>query len=129
MVGQLRSQGSGEKTPQAKADRGETLEKEKESGEKMKVVTAGEMKEIDRRAVEEYGIPALVLMENAGLNVVMAMEKEFKSLQGKKVFIFAGKGNKGGDGLVVARHLANMGAQVKVYLLAKAKDVSHEAKT
>ncbi len=95
----------------------------------MKVVSVQEMKDIDRRAIEEYGIPSLVLMENAGLNVVMAMEEEFKILHARKIWVFAGKGKNGGDGLVAARHLANMGSQVKVYLLAKAKDVKGDTKT
>ena len=83
----------------------------------MNVVTAQEMRDIDRQTIEETGIPGVVLMENAGVAVVHAIEKRRKA--GKVVSIFAGKGNNGGDGLVIGRHLVNRGYDVKIYLMTK----------
>ncbi|KJS79885.1 MAG: hypothetical protein JM58_19495 [Peptococcaceae bacterium BICA1-8] len=83
----------------------------------MFVVTGKEMAAIDKIAVEEWNIPELVLMENAGLRVVEEIKEHFPTLNGKKVIIIAGKGNNGGDGLVIARHLINMGADVRVFTL------------
>jgi NAD(P)H-hydrate epimerase len=80
----------------------------------MRVVTAAEMGEIDRRATEEYGIPGLVLMENAGLKVFDCVRRVLGGVDGKRVVVLAGKGNNGGDGLVAARHLLQNGARVKV---------------
>ncbi|MFZ5944425.1 MAG: NAD(P)H-hydrate dehydratase [Bacillota bacterium] len=83
----------------------------------MFIVTGQEMARIDRLAVEHWGIPELVLMENAGIQVVEYLKKKFSPMKGKKVVIAAGKGNNGGDGLVIARHLSNLGADVKMFLL------------
>lgn len=83
----------------------------------MKILTSAEMKDIDRRCVDEYGIPSLLLMENAGLQVVSALEDLFPGLSSKTVCILAGPGNNGGDGFVVARHLRNRGCTVKVVYL------------
>lgn len=93
----------------------------------MRVVTAAQMRELDRQAIEEYGIPGLVLMENAGLQVTEVIRKMLRDVRGKKISIYAGKGNNGGDGLVVARHLFNAGAQVKVYLLARPEEITGDA--
>ncbi|MBI5167509.1 MAG: NAD(P)H-hydrate dehydratase [candidate division NC10 bacterium] len=95
----------------------------------MKVVTAQEMKEIDRRAASEYGIPSLLLMENAGLQVLLEMERRFGSLRTPKVSLFCGKGNNGGDGFVLARHLINKGVTAQVYLLTKREEVKGDART
>src|SRR3989337_3855343 len=85
----------------------------------MKVVTSKEIQELDRRAEAEYGISSLILMENAGAGAVRAMEQHFPRLYRSRVVVVCGKGNNGGDGLVVARHLVNGGASVPVLLLAK----------
>ncbi len=85
----------------------------------MKVVTAREMREIDRRAIEELGLPGLLLMENAGLRVAEAIRRCFGPLTGLRCAVFAGKGNNGGDGLVAARHLFNAGARVEVFLASE----------
>lgn len=83
----------------------------------MKVVTSQEMRDIDSRTINEIGVPGVILMENAGLAVVQVVKDV---LAGKKrVAIFVGRGNNGGDGLVVARHLAQAGYVVNVYLLAE----------
>jgi len=82
----------------------------------MNSVSRHVMQELDRKAVEEYGIPSLLLMENAGL--ACAHEVLKMDPQGE-VLIFAGKGNNGGDGFVLARHLHNHGVAVRcVYFQA-----------
>ena len=82
----------------------------------MEVVNCEQMREIDRKTIEEFGIPGIVLMENAAKEVVKAVIEYLENPRDKKVIIFAGRGNNGGDGLAVARHLHNMGAQVEVIL-------------
>lgn len=93
----------------------------------MKVVSAQEMKDIDRKAMTEIKIPGIVLMENAGLQVVQAVIEKLSGVQGRTVTVFAGKGNNGGDGLVAARHLFNMGADVKVLLLESPDKITGDA--
>jgi ADP-dependent NAD(P)H-hydrate dehydratase / NAD(P)H-hydrate epimerase len=70
----------------------------------MKVLTAAQMREVDRRTIE-LGIPGLVLMENAGHRVVEFLARRFAPLSGQRVIVLCGKGNNGGDGLVIARQL------------------------
>ncbi len=94
----------------------------------MHLLTAEEMQKLDRKAINELGIPGVVLMENAGLQVVEAIYRMIGDPKGKTVTIFAGKGNNGGDGFVIARHLINAGADVKVMLLAEVKDITGDAK-
>src|SRR5512136_2099049 len=97
--------------------------------ETMKVATAEQMQELDRKAIETYRIPGIVLMENAGRGATEAIAKAFPDLQKMKIAIIAGKGNNGGDGFVVARYLLNSGAHGKVYLLADPKALRGEAET
>jgi ADP-dependent NAD(P)H-hydrate dehydratase / NAD(P)H-hydrate epimerase len=87
----------------------------------MKVLTSAEMRRIDHKTIEEIGIPGAVLMENAGIRIFKALLSAFPFPETEKIVIVAGKGNNGGDGLVVARHLWNRGAR-PVVLLAAAKD-------
>lgn len=91
----------------------------------MKIVTAEEMRRIDEAAINDYGIPGMVLMENAGLRVLEAVGE----LAGNeaRIVVMCGRGNNGGDGLVVARHLYNRGARVTVVLLAAATDLRGDA--
>ena len=70
----------------------------------MKILTAEQMREADRRTIEA-GIPGLVLMENAGCRVVEFLEKSFAPLDRQRIVVVCGKGNNGGDGLVIARQL------------------------
>jgi hydroxyethylthiazole kinase-like uncharacterized protein yjeF len=93
----------------------------------MKLVTAAEMRELDRRAIEEQGIPSLVLMENAGRTTYQILRREFPDLSGP-VAVVAGRGNNGGDGLVVARYLAQAGTPVAVFLAAARDQVQGDAK-
>lgn len=90
----------------------------------MKVVTAEEMRVIDRRTIEGYSIPGSVLMERAGLAVASRIKETFSP---RKVIIIAGSGNNGGDGLVVARNLYNEGWDVKVFLTVKPEDLKGDA--
>ncbi|MFH1624412.1 MAG: NAD(P)H-hydrate dehydratase [Pseudomonadota bacterium] len=94
----------------------------------MKVVTGEIMQKLDRKAIEECGIPGIVLMENAGRGATEIVERYYPRLPDKKVAIFAGKGNNGGDGFVIARHLFNRGVNVKVYLLAAGDSLQGDAK-
>jgi NAD(P)H-hydrate epimerase len=92
------------------------------------VVTSAEMQACDRYAIDTLKIPGLVLMENAGRGVVEMMEKHFGSMMGKTIIVLCGKGNNGGDGYVVARHLFNRGAKVIVLLLWKPSEQKGDAK-
>ncbi len=94
-----------------------------------KVVTAGQMQSIDRRAIDKYGIPGLVLMENAGRECAERIWQKYSAMPDGKILIFVGKGNNGGDGMVIARHLLNKGAEVRVFLLAKHSELKGDAKT
>ena len=93
----------------------------------MKVLTSRQMKEIDRKTIAEIGIPGIALMENAGIRIVEALKRRFPEPRAEHVVIVAGKGNNGGDGLVVARHLWNQGARPVVLLLASKGDVRGDA--
>lgn len=84
----------------------------------MKACTAAEMREIDRRAADEFGLPTLLLMENAG-RAVAAAARRWLPRRGGRGLVVAGRGNNGGDGLVAARHLANAGHTVQIWLLAE----------
>ncbi|GJQ60002.1 MAG: NAD(P)H-hydrate epimerase [Candidatus Scalindua sp. AMX11] len=75
-----------------------------------------EIREIDRKAIEEYGIPGIILMENAGRNVAEEILKMFDEPHKANVTLFCGKGNNGGDGFVIARHLYNKSVNISVYL-------------
>lgn len=87
------------------------------------VLKRNEVREIDRKAIEEYEIPGIILMENAGRNVAEEILKMLAWPKKAKVVIFCGKGNNGGDGFVIARHLYNKGVNVSVYLLTRISNV------
>jgi hydroxyethylthiazole kinase-like uncharacterized protein yjeF len=92
----------------------------------MKLVSAAKMRELDRRTIEDLGVPSLVLMENAGRSTYQILRREFPELSGP-VVVLAGRGNNGGDGFVVARYLANAGIPVTVFLLAARDQVQGDA--
>ena len=94
----------------------------------MKLVTAGQMRELDRRATEQYGIPSILLMENAGLRTFDIACEMIGDASGKRVVVIAGKGNNGGDGFCIARHLANAGADVQCFLAGKIEEVRGDAR-
>lgn len=88
------------------------------------VMTARQVRDFDAWAINELGIPGVVLMENAGRGCArLILEK----LNPAKVLVICGKGNNGGDGFVIARHLYNAGAAVKVALLGQADQVKGDA--
>ena len=89
--------------------------------------TAEEMRELDNKTINGLGIPGVVLMEHAGRGVVRAIEEKFGSLRGKRLLIFAGKGNNGGDGFVVARWSRRLGAHPKVVLLTRLENLKGDA--
>ena len=88
----------------------------------MKLVTAEEMRSLDTAASSEYGI-SLILMENAGRAVAEKLWNTLAVVWIPEDFNFSGKGNNGGDGFVAARHLANKGADVKVFLLYPREEI------
>jgi ADP-dependent NAD(P)H-hydrate dehydratase / NAD(P)H-hydrate epimerase len=94
----------------------------------MYLVTSGEMKEIDRTTIENYGVPPAVLMENAGANVTQAVLNEYGPVFLKKACVFCGGGNNGGDGFVIARHLKSEGALVKVFFTGDKDALTQESK-
>lgn len=87
------------------------------------------MREADRITIEEIGIPAIVLMENAGRQVAAAMEASFDDLAECRVAILAGRGNNGGDGFVVARTLVQHGIDTSVFLIGRVEEVRGDART
>ncbi|GAJ03602.1 unnamed protein product, partial [marine sediment metagenome] len=89
----------------------------------MRYVTANKIREIDKLAQTKYSIPSLILMENAGRTASEEILIYIDNNRSKRVAIFCGKGNNGGDGLVVARHLKSKDINVVVYLLGYVKDV------
>ena len=91
----------------------------------MKIVTAAEMREIDRITTEQYGVPSLTLMENAGSAVAEFVLQEYPDA--KRVGVICGKGNNGGDGFVAARKLHEAGKQVEVLLLAEPAELKGDA--
>ena len=92
----------------------------------MYIATADEMNNIDRRTRDEFGIPALILMENAASGITRAVEQMLVSVRGKRITVLCGRGNNGGDGLASARQLHNLGAHVSVYLLSDTDDFRPE---
>jgi len=93
----------------------------------MYLVTADEMREIDRQTIETFGLPGRILMENAGRGAVRVLIDHFPGINEKKVGVIAGRGNNGGDGFVIARYLAQAGVSVTVYLLSKSSRLSGDA--
>lgn len=89
----------------------------------MKAATASIIRELDRQAVEEYGIPGAVLMENAGHGSARILLDRFPEAFQTGVTVVAGTGNNGGDGFVIARHLANQGVEVDVFIAGEPEKV------
>lgn len=91
----------------------------------MKIVTASEMREMDRVTSERFGVPSLTLMENAGSAVAEFANRAYRS---KRMFaIVCGKGNNGGDGFVAARKLHELGRKVQVLVLADPSELRGDA--
>ena len=95
----------------------------------MKILTAAEMKQVDLLTTERHGVPSLTLMERAGQSVAGFIVKRFPNFAQRRIVVLCGKGNNGGDGFVVARHLQEMGAKPVVLLFAAAEDLQGDAAT
>ena len=95
----------------------------------MKVLTADQMRDVDRLTTEHFGIPGLVLMENAATRTVEAIEANFGAMAGRRALIICGKGNNGGDGAAIARLLVLKGASVDVLLLGRVDETRGDART
>lgn len=94
----------------------------------MKLVSALQMRAIDRRAIDGLGIPGMELMENAGRGIAHYLKDIFNGeTKGKRVAIFCGKGNNGGDGYVIARYLHSWGTVVQIFLLAARGEIQGDA--
>jgi hydroxyethylthiazole kinase-like uncharacterized protein yjeF len=91
----------------------------------MRILTAEAMREVDRAAIEELGIPSMVLMENAAIGVVEAIAEAYEDAE--SAAIFCGPGNNGGDGLAVARHLSVRGWEVRIFLVTNSHELSTDA--
>jgi ADP-dependent NAD(P)H-hydrate dehydratase / NAD(P)H-hydrate epimerase len=91
----------------------------------MKIVTAAEMRAIDRATSERYGVPSLTLMENAGAAVAEHVLADYGAA--RRIVVFCGKGNNGGDGFVAARQLHEKGKSVRVILLANPAELKGDA--
>jgi ADP-dependent NAD(P)H-hydrate dehydratase / NAD(P)H-hydrate epimerase len=91
----------------------------------MKIVSAAEMRAIDRATSERFGVPALTLMENAGAAVAEHVLTHYGSA--RRIVVFCGKGNNGGDGFVAARHLHQKGRAVQVVLLTDPAELKGDA--
>jgi hydroxyethylthiazole kinase-like uncharacterized protein yjeF len=94
----------------------------------MRVLNAAQMRAADRQSIEEIGIPSMVLMENAGRQVVAALEAAYDDLADRHVAVLCGRGNNGGDGFVVARTLYQRGTDVSVFVIGSLKDIKGDAR-
>lgn len=90
------------------------------------LVTASESRQFDQLA-EQAGLPSLVLMENASLRLAEVLQQHFELDPPKRIVIVCGRGNNGGDGMALARHLYNIGFQVQVFLLADPEELKGDA--
>src|SRR6202140_3476042 len=91
----------------------------------MKVVSAAEMRAIDHATSERFGVPSLTLMENAGAAVAEHVLAHHGAV--RRIVVFCGKGNNGGDGFVAARRLHQKGKTVQVVLLADPAELKGDA--
>ena len=90
-----------------------------------RVLSRDEVREVDRRAIEQFGVPGVVLMENAGRGCAQLMNELGI---GGPIVVCAGKGNNGGDGFVIARHLENRGCEVRVLLFCEPDELKGDAR-
>jgi NAD(P)H-hydrate epimerase len=87
-------------------------------------LSRNEVRELDRRAINEYGVPGIVLMENAGRGAAELLLR--LNPERKRILILCGFGNNGGDGFVMARHLQNAGLEVDVLLFGQIDQLSRD---
>lgn len=91
----------------------------------MKILDAAQMRNIDRRAIDRFGVPSIVLMENAAIAVVDAIASHY--LEAGRVAIFCGLGANGGDGFAVARHLENRGVVPVLIVIGERATIQGDA--
>src|SRR5262245_50528242 len=94
----------------------------------MKILTAEQIRKIDRLSTTQFGIPGMILIENAGMRVVEVLQDRFENLPELTIAILCGKGNNGGDGFVVARQLIQKGCYPFVFLFASEDQIGGDAK-
>ncbi|RLB85568.1 MAG: bifunctional ADP-dependent NAD(P)H-hydrate dehydratase/NAD(P)H-hydrate epimerase [Deltaproteobacteria bacterium] len=94
----------------------------------MRLVKASEMQEMDRKTIQELGIPGIVLMENAGRGAAHTFLSHFSPEQGARVIIICGRGNNGGDGYVVGRYLHEAGLRPTIMVLSEKEKISGDAR-
>ncbi|MFM1995882.1 MAG: Bifunctional NAD(P)H-hydrate repair enzyme Nnr [Planctomycetota bacterium] len=90
----------------------------------MRSLTRAEVREVDRRAIQDFGLPGIALMENAGRGAAAVLHERAPRA---RVSIVCGKGNNAGDGFVIARHLANLGHEVRLLLACDPGDLRGDA--
>lgn len=95
----------------------------------MILVTAAQMQQIDHQTIHSFGIPGMVLMENAGRGAFDMLVRKFSPLENKRVAIVCGRGNNGGDGFVMGRYLMEKGIPTTLFLLSVSDKVTGDAKT
>lgn len=95
----------------------------------MKILTAGQMAEVDRLTSKIYGVPSILLMECAGRSVAEELAREQPRLARERVLVFCGRGNNGGDGLVAARHLLSRGGLPEVIMLCDPAQLKGDARS
>src|SRR5512142_695565 len=93
----------------------------------MKILTSEQMRSIDHRTTERFGIPSIVLMENAAIAVVDAIQEHYPRID--RAAIFCGTGQNGGDGLAIARHLENRGVVPVIFVVGDRTKFDGDART
>jgi NAD(P)H-hydrate epimerase len=93
----------------------------------VEIPTSQQMRRIDRRATARFGVPAIVLMENAGLRMLEALQRIDGDLSSRRLLLLCGKGNNGGDTFVLARHLHNRGIPFAALLFGRRREVRGSA--
>jgi ADP-dependent NAD(P)H-hydrate dehydratase / NAD(P)H-hydrate epimerase len=93
----------------------------------MKILTAAEMREVDRLSTERYGIPGAILMQHAGASVADVIQTRFAALERRSILVLCGKKNNGGDGFAAACRLLELGAKPVVILVASPEEVGGDA--
>jgi NAD(P)H-hydrate epimerase len=93
-----------------------------------RVMSRDEVRRVDAWAIDEIGVPGVVLMENAGRSCAELVQQRLTGVDSPKVCIFCGAGNNGGDGYVIARHLLNAGFQVRTVLCGERDKVRGDAR-
>jgi len=93
----------------------------------VEILTSQQMRHIDRRAVTRFGVPEIVLMENAGLRLLEVLQRIEGDLRTRRILLLCGRGNNGGDAFVLARHLHNQGIPFAALLFGRRRDVRGSA--